>query len=67
MTMPESEARKKWVKENSIIFSIKLMKRTEGDIIDFLDKLGEQGVPRGTIFKKAIREYMENHKGEGGC
>ena len=64
MKMPESEAKKQWMKENSITFSIKLMKRTEGDIIEFIDKLGDQGIPRGTVFKLALREYMENHKGE---
>jgi len=64
MKMSESEAKRKWIKENTIIFSIKLMKRTEEDIINFLDRKGEEGIPRGTIFKAAIREYMKNHPDE---
>ena len=62
MAMPDSDAKKRWDKENTIIFSIKLMKRTEPDIIEFLEKCQEQGISRGTIFKTALREYIANHK-----
>ena len=61
MNMPDSEAKKKWDKENSIIFSVKLMRRTEADIVNFLDASLKRGVSRGTIIKKALREYMANH------
>ena len=61
MKMPDSEAKRKWIKENTIIFSVKLMKRTEQDIIEYLEKMADQGVARGTVFKLAIREYMANH------
>lgn len=55
--MPDSEAKKRWMKENSIIFSIKLMKRTEADLIEFLE-----GKVKGEVMKTALREYIENHK-----
>lgn len=61
MAMPDSEAKKKWIKDNTIIFSIKLMKRTETDIIEFLDKRQEQGISKATVFKAALREYILNH------
>ena len=61
MKMAESEAKKKWIKENTIIFSIKLMKRTEADIINYLEMMSNKGVRKGTIFKAALREYMKNH------
>ena len=64
MAMPDSEAKKKWIKDNTIVFSIKLMKRTEADIIEFLEKYQEQGISKATVFKAAIREYIKNHKGE---
>ena len=56
--MPDSAAKKAWMKENSRLFAIKVMKRTEADIFDFLTA---QSNPSATI-KAAIREYMQNHK-----
>lgn len=62
--MPDSEAKRKWMAENSIVFSVKLMRRTEADLIEFFDKMQKRGVPRGSIIKQALREYMTNHKEE---
>lgn len=58
--MPDSEAKKTWMKENSKQYAIKVMKRTEDDILKFLES---QEKPATTI-KMAIREYMENHKND---
>ena len=66
MKLAESEAKKKWMKENSSSFSIRLMSRTEADIIDYLDKMTQRGVGKGTILKLALREYMANHPEENG-
>ncbi len=57
--MPESEARKKWVKENKQFFGFKMHKAHDADIIEFL-----QGKQYATVIKLALREYMENHKEE---
>lgn len=62
--MPDSEAKKKWISDNTIIFSVKLMRRTEADIIEYLGKMAERGIGRGTVLKMAIREYMQNHPNE---
>lgn len=59
MTAKETEAHKRWMKENSRIYSVRVMKNTEADIFEFL-----QGKEVATIIKIALREYMENHKGE---
>lgn len=64
MTMPieskkQSEAKQAWMKENSKVFGVRVMKNSEPDIWDFL-----QGKEASTIFKLALREYMERHKGE---
>ena len=56
--MPDSPAKKAWMKENSKMYSLKIMKRTESDILEFLE---QQERPVSTI-KVAIREYIQNHK-----
>lgn len=56
MEMYESEAKRKWQKENTVFIGLKLQKSTDADIIAFLD-----GKSKQTEFKKAIREYMINH------
>lgn len=52
-----SEAKQNWMKENSKVFGVRVMKNTEPDIWEFL-----QGKEASTIFKLALREYMNNHK-----
>ena len=60
--MPDSPAKKAWMKENSRTYAIKVMKRSEADIFEFLEK---QEKPR-TAIKEAIRFYIANHKEEQG-
>ena len=60
--MPQSKAKSEWIKQNAIIMSVKLMRRTEADLIEYLDSMLERGVPKGTVIKSALREYMERHK-----
>lgn len=59
MNMYESEAKRKWQKENTVFIGVKLQKSTDADILSFL-----QGKPNQTTIKLALREYMENHKEE---
>ena len=69
-TMPNSEAKNKWDRENSIVFSIKLMKKTDADIIEFLNSQLAQGISKGQTIKIALREYITTittpAKGEKG-
>ena len=60
--MPDSEAKRKCIKENSIVFSVKFMQKGDKDIIDFLNENLTKGVKKNTLIKLALREYMENHK-----
>lgn len=64
MTYPKSQM--KWDKENTLIFSVKFFRRTEQDLIDFMDSKvdKEKGIGRGTVLKIALREYMQNHPEE---
>lgn len=58
--MAESEAHKRWMKENSKVFGVRVMKNSEEDIWNYL-----QGKEASTIFKAALREYMHNHPENG--
>lgn len=64
MTYPKSQ--QKWDKENTLIFSVKFFRRTEQDMIDYMDGMvdKESGIGRGTVLKLALREYMQNHPKE---
>lgn len=57
--MPESEAKTRWMRENTTNLTIKFMHKSDADILSFLG-----GKTKATIIKEAIREYMENHKEE---
>ena len=48
--MPDSEAKKKWIKENTKLI---IMKRTEADLLEYLEDK-----PTATVFKNALRYYM---------
>lgn len=53
----QSQAKQDWMKENSKMYAIRVMKNTEPDLWDFLQSVS---VPSATI-KAALREYMNNH------
>ena len=64
MYMADSEAKKKWDKENMVYVAFKLFRSRNGkqndqDVIDFLE-----GKVKGEVIKAALREYIENHKEE---
>ena len=54
--MPDSPAKKKWLKENSKAVTFRLMIKGDADIIEFLET-----VPTATTIKLALREYIANH------
>lgn len=53
----ESEAKRKWQKENTVFIGVKLQKSTDADILQFLE-----GKQRQTVIKSALREYIQNHQ-----
>lgn len=55
----DSEAKKRWQKENMMMLCFKLHRKNDADIIAFLE---EKGADKQKAIKTAIREYMENHK-----
>lgn len=52
----QSQAKNDWMKENSKIFPVRVMKRTEPDLWEYL-----QGKQAATVFKQALREFIQNH------
>ena len=63
MKMYESEAKRKWQKENTVFIGVKLQKGdTDKDILSFLQEQKEKGTGYQTTIKKAIREYIKNHR-----
>ena len=54
---PDSEAKKQWMKENAKYYGVKVMKRTEPDIIEYLE-----GKSAATEFKRGIRLLIEMEK-----
>ncbi len=59
--MAESEAKKKWMKENMLLIGLKLHRRYDEDIIEFCET---KGTEKQKYIKIAIREYMANHPEE---
>lgn len=55
--MPDSPAKKKWLKENAVLVSFRLFKKTDMDIIEYMDSK-----PTAETIRAALREYMEDHK-----
>lgn len=57
--MPESEAKKAWMRANTTVITVKFNHNTEQEMLDFL----RAGKP-ATIIKTALKEYMQNHQAE---
>lgn len=54
--MPDSEAKKAWIKENTVLIAAKLNKRTDADIIAAIE--GSSG-SRASRLKELIRKGIE--------
>lgn len=57
--MPDSPSKKKWDAANVRIFTFKLFRRTDQDVIEYLESAN-----RRNVICAAIREYIKNHEGE---
>lgn len=59
MNMPDPPSKQRWDAKNAYIMTVKLMRRTDEDVIDFLD-----GKNRRDTILEVVRYYIENHGGE---
>ena len=55
--MPDSEAKKKWMRDNFWTLSLKLHRKYDADIVAYLETVDE----KQKLIKQAVREYMEKH------
>jgi hypothetical protein len=53
-----TEARKEWEKKNKLFYGINLQRRTDSDIIAYLDTVKEDGGSIQGAFKDAIRFFL---------
>ncbi len=54
--MPDSKAKRRWDKANVTTCTIKLFRSTDRDILHFLEA---KSLPKATVIKAALREYMK--------
>ena len=52
---------KKRKEECTVMFSMRLQKSTDADILEYLAQQMEKGKTRQGIIKAALREYMSKH------
>lgn len=57
--MPDSQAKKDWMRANTTMVSVKMTNKGDADILAFLE-----GKAKATVIKTALREYMERHSEE---
>ena len=55
----DKENRKQWDKENTEFIGIRLMKSTDADIIEYIDKKTEEGETKQGVVKRCIRYAMQ--------
>ena len=58
--MPESQAKKDWMKQNTTFIGLKLNNKTDRDILEYLD-----GKQKQTEIKRLIRFAIENSNVSG--
>ena len=58
--MSDSEAKKAWMRANTTMVSVKMVNKSDADILQFLE-----GKQKATIIKAALREYIHNHPEQG--
>lgn len=59
MAMPDAPSKVRWDAENVRIFTVKMFRKTEQDVIEYLEPKNKRN-----IICAAIREYMANHPDE---
>jgi len=53
--MPDSEAKKRWIKENTTMIHIKLNHNTDQDLLEFFETLDN----RAGFIKQLVRDYLK--------
>ena len=59
MNKADAPSKQRWDAENTRIFTVKLFRKSENDVIEFLE-----GKNKRNVICEAIREYIANHPGK---
>ena len=60
--MPDSEKKRDWMQKYSLTIAVKIMKKADQPLIDYiLGKIEQDGITRSELIKTALKEYMVNH------
>lgn len=60
--MPDSEKKRDWMQKHSLTIAVKIMKKADQPLIDYiLGKTEPDGITRSELIKTALKEYMANH------
>ena len=59
--MPDSAAKKEWMKNNSVMVSVKFMRKSDAKLIEYLESQEKTGEKKSAIIKLALTEYIANH------
>lgn len=57
--MPDAPSKRRWDAEHTVKINIKFQRKTDQDVIDFLE-----GKNKRNVILEALREYIEHHKEE---
>lgn len=55
----ESDKKRKWQKENTVLVGIKLQKKGDWKILQYLNEKEKQGFSKAGLFKNALLRQME--------
>ena len=60
------QSKTRWDAENTVALHLKLFRKGDADILEFLRKAQEQGESRTMLIRQALREYIQNHDSKKG-
>jgi len=55
----ESEKKRKWQKENTVLIGIKLQKKGDRQLLQYIAEKEQQGFSKAGLFKAALLKQME--------
>ena len=56
--MSDSEAKKAWARDNMMLVGLKLHRKYDADLVEYLTPLADK---KQATIKAALREYIERH------
>lgn len=57
----ESDAKREWQKKNALVLGVKLQRKGDKELIEYVEKQEQKGFSKSNLLKTALLEYMSNH------